>query len=154
MRSKKAEIGQFMIRIAVACVCLFVTIYSASAQNAPSPFGSASRPGLGASGTRAPVEGPTIGASSGTEILRHRDPTGSPCLTIGGFARAHVVNPNLYDHVITIRNSCAQRIALQVCYYNTQDCISIDVTGGESKEAILGTLPSTKEFRYEFREKF
>lgn len=30
----------------------------------------------------------------------------------------------------------------------------MEVPGDEHKEAILGTMPSTKDFRFEFREKF
>ena len=87
-------------------------------------------------------------------MLRHRGPAGSPCLDVGGFARKHTVTSNLYDHVITVKNNCAQRLQIQVCYYNTQDCIPIEIPGGERKEAILGTMPVTKDFRFEFKEKF
>ncbi len=97
---------------------------------------------------------PTFGASAGTEVLRHRDFTGKPCLTVTGSARAHTVDPNLYDHVITAQNGCPQRIAMQVCYYRSHNCIAMEVPGGERKEAILGILPSAKDFRFEFREKF
>jgi len=97
---------------------------------------------------------PTFGASAGTEILRHRGPTGNACLAVAGHARSHTIDPKLYDHVINVTNSCAQRIALQICYYRSQECISMEIPGGERKEAILGTLPSVKDFRFEFREKF
>jgi hypothetical protein len=30
----------------------------------------------------------------------------------------------------------------------------MEVPGNERKEAVLGTLPSMKDFRFEFREKF
>jgi hypothetical protein len=96
----------------------------------------------------------TIGPSNGSDILRHRGPTGRDCLVVGGLARPHLTNPKVYDHVITVTNSCPQRIALQICYYRSQDCISAEVPGGERKEAILGTQPAVKDFRYEFREKF
>jgi hypothetical protein len=43
---------------------------------------------------------------------------------------------------------------MQVCYYQTRDCISMEISGGEHKEAVLGTLPSVTNFRFEFREKF
>jgi hypothetical protein len=43
---------------------------------------------------------------------------------------------------------------MRVCYYESQECIPMEIPGGERKEAILGTLPSTKDFRFEFREKF
>lgn len=97
---------------------------------------------------------PTFGAAAGNDMLRHRGVTGAPCLEVGGFARQHTLSSNLYDHVITVKNNCAQRIQIQACYYNTQDCIPIEIPGGERKEAILGTMPATKNFRFEFREKF
>jgi hypothetical protein len=140
-----------MIRVVLAFAGLFVA--SACSANAQSAEGL-SRPVIGGVGVSAPSQPALIGASKGTDILRHRGPTGSPCLSVGGFARPHIVDPNLYDHVITVKNSCPQRIAMQVCYYNSHDCIPIEIPGGERKEAILGTLPSEKDFRFEFRERF
>lgn len=124
-----------MIRVTLVFICLAAISSSASAQNSP---------------TRSP----TFGSSAGAEILRHRSPTGAPCLAVVGSPRRHTVNPNLYDHVITVKNSCAQRIAIRVCYYRTQECISIEVPGNEPKEAVLGTMPSVADFRFEFHEKF
>jgi hypothetical protein len=95
-----------------------------------------------------------IGPSNDTGILRHRDFAGKPCLDVQGYSRPHTIAPNLYDHVITVLNSCPQRIPIRVCYYQSQDCISMEIPGGDRKEAILGTLPAIKEFRFEFREKF
>ena len=116
------------------------------AQNLAPPFG------IGGTNGIAPL--PNLRPSNPSEVLRHRDFAGKPCLAIGAFARPHTVDLNLYDHVISVHNNCPQRIALQVCYYETRDCISMEIPGGEHKEAILGTLPSAKDFRYEFREKF
>ena len=127
---------------------------AANAQGTVTPFETPSRPSLGGVGVRAPSQPPVFGASRGTEILRHRGLAGQPCLWVGGFARPHTENQNLYDHVITVKNSCAQRITMQVCYYEFPECIPIEIPGGERKEAILGTLPSMKDFRFEFREKF
>ncbi len=143
-----------MTRMGVAFVWLAVMGCCASAQSGSPPFQSPSAPDLGGAGIRAPTPPLIIGASQGNDILRHRAPTGSPCLTVSGFARPHTVNPNLYDHVITVNNGCAQRITMRVCYYNSMDCVPIEIPGGERKEAILGTMPSTKDFRFEFRENF
>jgi hypothetical protein len=97
---------------------------------------------------------PKIGASQNTELLRHRDPAGKPCLAINGSARPYTVNTNLFDHLITASNSCAQRIRVQVCYFRSQQCVMMDVPGRGRREAVLGTLPSIKDFRFEFRERF
>lgn len=114
-----------------------------------------SRPTLGGVGVRPPTEiGPTFGPSSSNEVLRHRSSIGTPCLVVGGFARPHMANSSVYDHVISAKNTCPQQIAIKVCYYKSLDCMSMEIPGGEGKEAVLGTLPGAKDFRYEFREKF
>lgn len=144
-----------MMRLVLAFVgCLVVSASSVHAQSGMMPSEGLSRPIVGGVGVSAPSQPSLIGASNGTEVLRHRSLTGSPCLTVEGFARPHTMNPSVYDHVITVNNSCPQRIALQVCYYNSQDCIPVEIPGGEQREAILGTMPSEKDFRFEFREKF
>jgi len=121
---------------------------------------SAATPGAGTLG------GSSLGSSSGavpkqvirgsqnTEVLRHRDFAGKPCLDIGGFARAHLNNPKLFDHVISIKNNCPQSLKTEICYLRSRDCINMDVPGHKSKESILGTLPSIKDFQFEFRERF
>lgn len=109
---------------------------------------------IGSVGLHRPAENtPTFGASFGPEILRHRSPSGSPCLSVAGYARAHFANSKVYDHVITAKNSCAQRITIQVCYYKSMECVPMEIPGGERKETVLGTLPGVSVFRFEFREK-
>jgi hypothetical protein len=141
------------MRVAIALTFLSAISSAASAQGTAIPFGS-SRPTVGGT-MQSPSEPlPTFGASGNTEVLRHRGPTGKPCLTVSGSSRSHTIDQNLYDHVITVTNGCALRIALRVCYYATDECIAMEVPGDETKEAVLGTLPSMKDFRFEFREKF
>lgn len=142
-----------MLRNCILVFALLIAAAAAKGQSSGSAFGTPTRPMVGGAGLAPPAQSPTIGAARGSEILRHRGPTGKPCLTVGGFARPHTVNANLYDHVITVTNSCARRLAIQVCYYDTSDCIPIEIPGGERKQAVLGTLPSIKDFRFEFREK-
>lgn len=144
-----------MTRLTLALIWLAAIACPASAQDAGTSFEPSSRPTVGGT-IRPPVNlpPPTFGASAGNEILRHRDFTGKPCLSVSGSGRPHTINPELYDHVVTVSNACPLRIALQICYYRAQDCIAMEVPGGERKEAILGSLPSMKDFRFEFREKF
>jgi hypothetical protein len=128
---------------------------SASAQSAMDDFDRLSQPATGETSGMQDADTPsTFQASGGNEVLRHRDFAGKPCLAVDAFARAHAVDANLYDDVIEVVNSCPQRIAIQVCYYQSEDCIPMDIPGGERKEAILGILPSIRDFRFEFREKF
>ena len=117
-----------MTRVVVALIAFTAVSAPALAQN------ETSQPTVGASGVRPPEEvGPTFGASSGNEILRHRSPIGTPCLDSAGFPRPHIVNPNVYDHVISAKNSCAQRITIQVCYYKSLDCMPLEVPGRRAK---------------------
>jgi len=118
------------------------------------PPGTLSRPSTGSFGGGSSLPPRIITGSQNTDVLRHRDLSGKPCLAIGGFARAHTSNPNLFDHVIQIKNSCAQSIKTEICYLRTQQCITLEVAGLATKEGILGTLPSMKDFQYEFRERF
>jgi hypothetical protein len=142
-----------MRRFIIAALC-FLNAGHGSAQEASPPFQRPSAPTVGGSSPRSPVQPPSFGPRGETEILRHRDLTGKPCLTVSGMPRPHIVNRKLYDHVITASNACPQRIAIRVCYYRTDDCIPMEIPGGQRKEAVLGTLPATKEFGFEFREKF
>jgi hypothetical protein len=147
-----------MIQISLALICLAVICSPALAQSSPStPGGGATVGGTFGMPPTSGSEGVApmpFGSSANNTILRHRDFAGKPCLEVTGFARPHIINPNLYDHVVTAVNSCPQRITIQVCYYQSQDCIPVDIAGDERKEAILGTLPMAKDFRFEFREKF
>jgi hypothetical protein len=88
----------------------------------------------------------------GTDIVVHKDFTGQPCLKVSGSARAHTIDPHLYDHVISVTNSCPERITIKVCYYHTEDCIPMEIPGNDQKQAILGTMPGQTGFRFEYRE--
>jgi hypothetical protein len=141
--------------LCLAIVLLMAPAGVAIAQGVTPPIGSESRPTMGATSGRAPPAQPAlINASQNIDILRHRGPTGKPCLTIHGYARPHIVNPNLFDHMITATNGCPQLIRMGVCYNRTQQCISMEIPGRMFKEAVLGTMPSLKDFEYEFRERF
>ncbi len=147
----------FIARAALGSIWFAAGGCAASAQSVTNaPFESPSRPTVGGtSGMRNKLQAsPSIGASSGTAVLRHRDFTAKPCLEDNGLARPHISGSNLYDHVINVINNCPQRIAMRVCYYGSQECVPAEIPGHERKEIILGTLPSVKDFRFEFREKF
>jgi hypothetical protein len=143
-----------MIRGALALVWLVAIGCPASGQSGAALFGTWSRPTAeGAGGMQIPDTLPGFEESGKVGLLRHKDFAGKPCLLVNGLAQPQIIDPNLYDDVITVTNNCPQRIAMQVCYYQSEDCIPMDVPGYGRKEAILGTLPSTTGFRFEFREK-
>ena len=59
-------------------------------------------------------------------------------------------------HIVGVASASSTQVQVpvRVCYYRTDDCIPMEVSGGERKEARLGSMPSVKEFGFEFREKF
>ena len=144
------------MRPATASIWLAIIGSAVTAQSGTKALESESHPTFGQAGLSrlAEAQAPSFAPSGGDEILRHRDVYGKPCLLVTGSARARRFSPNLYDHVVAVVNSCHQRIVIRVCYYNSQNCIPMEIPGEERKEAILGTLPSIKDFRFEFREKF
>jgi hypothetical protein len=140
--------------VAVALAFIWLSEIGSPAQSGADTFETWSRPTVGSSGISTPERLPGFQENLSSDAPRHKDFTGRLCLTVSGFARPQTADPNLYDDVIDVENDCPQQIALQVCYYQSEDCIPMDVPGNDRKEAILGILPSTAEFRFEFREKY
>ena len=140
-----------MGRAVLAGLCVVLAGGAAAAQGL-SPL-TPSRPAFGGPSGIVPSAPPVItGASS--DILRHRDPAGRPCLMVEGMARAHTLNSHLFDHVIAATNGCAQPIKVQICYFKSQDCVAMEVPGRTRKSRILGMLPAVKDFQFEFHERF
>lgn len=84
----------------------------------------------------------------------HRDPLNRPCLDIEAASRRHVINPDVYDHVVSVYNRCLKPIKLRVCYYKSDHCIDMEVPGQQRKDGVLGIYPKMQYFRYSYREKF
>jgi hypothetical protein len=115
----------------------------------------ATQPGVGASGgEQPPILPKIIVGSSESAAKMHLGPTGKPCLTVLGYAKPQIVNPDLFDHLIDVSNDCSEQIKLQVCYYQSEHCIPMNIPGYGEKEAVLGVYPHMDDFRFEFREKF
>jgi hypothetical protein len=125
-------------------------------------------PAPGTAQTPQPLTGsiPTVvGSTYGNTPTRYSDPTRDPnryrqtdsfgklCLSVGGYGRPFASNPNLYDHVLAVTNNCPRRIGLEICYFQTRNCVNVEIPPDQRKEVILGIQPGVKDFRYEFREK-
>ena len=92
------------------------------------------------------------GENAGLTI--HRDALNRPCLDIEAGSQQHVINPDVYDHVVSVYNRCLTTIKLRVCYYNSDHCIDMDVPAQQRKDGVLGIYPNMQYFRYSYREKF
>lgn len=125
-----------------------------AAQGLTSPPGTDSAPLLGGAGVRAPTQLPILNGSQNAAAKVHMGPMGKPCLTVQGYAQPQLVNPNIFDHMIVANNSCSQLIKIQVCYFQSHECIPAAVPGYGRKEVVLGIMPAMKQFRFEYREQF
>jgi len=85
---------------------------------------------------------------------RHMAPTGKACLAFEASTKAQAINKNIYEHWIGATNSCGQHIKVKVCYYQTEDCIVMDVPPWSRQDSVLGIYPALKDFRYATKEQF
>jgi hypothetical protein len=85
---------------------------------------------------------------------RHMSPTGKPCLTLEAYSKTQVINKDIYEHWVGATNSCGQHIKVKVCYYETEDCIVMDVPPYDRQDSVLGIYPALKDFRYDAKEQF
>jgi hypothetical protein len=115
--------------------------------------GVSSSPNLGAAGGQR-LPSPSLLNATQNSAKRHLMFGGKSCLEVRGIARPRRMKPNSYDHVISITNRCPQPIKTDVCYYQTQHCISLPTPGYAHSEDILGSFPAMSYFRFEYRERF
>jgi hypothetical protein len=85
---------------------------------------------------------------------RHNGPTGKPCITIEGSAKPQTINPNIFEHWVSAANSCGQHIKVNICYFQTQHCVMVDVPPWDRKDTVLGIFPALRDFRYDYTEQF
>ncbi len=84
----------------------------------------------------------------------HKNVLGKPCLTFEAISRAELINADLYDHIVAVKNQCVQRIKFSVCYYNSDHCVDSETEGLGRTELVLGIYPKMQYFRYTYKEKF
>lgn len=82
-----------------------------------------------------------------------RDALGKPCLDLEAAARPQVVNPDMIDHVVSIKNNCPRTIRVKACYYGSDRCNEVTVSGYKRVDTILGTMRSVNFFRYSIHQK-
>jgi len=126
----------------------------AAAQGLKLPLGTDSTPSLGGSGVRAPAGLPILNGTQNVKAKMHLGPTGKQCLTVLGYAKQQIINPNIFSHMIMASNDCSQLIKAQVCYYQSKQCVPLDVPAYGRKEVLLGIMPAMTQFQFEYREQF
>lgn len=85
---------------------------------------------------------------------RHLGANGKPCIYVLGQSRPQALNPNVYEHILIVSNSCSLPIKLRACYYGTETCNDVNIAAFARRQEIFGIMPNTKDFRFEYREYF
>lgn len=116
-------------------------------------------------------------------IRMHKDPFGKPCVTVAAYSLPKIDfrkifgaegseaegseedegqnasaskqgnQSKIFEHMISAQNRCGQSIKLKICYYDLQDCVTVDVPGHGKEQASLGAA-SGMSFRYQYNEQF
>lgn len=66
---------------------------------------------------------------------------------------AHVTNPDMLDHVVSVKNNCPRLIKVKICYFQSDRCREADVRGYGRVDTVLGTMMKIREFRYSLFQK-
>lgn len=82
-----------------------------------------------------------------------RDALNRPCLDVEAAARPHVVNRDIMDHVVSVKNNCPRMINVKACYYGSDHCKEFKVQGYQRIDTILGTMAKVTTFRYSLIQK-
>ena len=82
-----------------------------------------------------------------------RDALNRPCLDVEAAARGHLVDREVMDHVVSMKNNCSRLIKVKVCYYNSDHCNQVDVPGYQRVDTTLGSMRGNTYFRYTLQQK-
>lgn len=121
------------VRIGVALVCSLVSTELAAQTTALS----------------ITMQGPA--ENSGSAVVRNA--LGKPCLDIEAAARAHTIDRDVLDHVVSVKNNCPRTIKVKICYLNSESCNALDVQAYKRVDTILGTMRKVSNFRYTITQK-
>lgn len=82
-----------------------------------------------------------------------RDAFGRPCLDIEAAARRETVNPDMLDHIVSIKNNCPKLIKVKVCYFNSDQCKDVELQAYKRVDTFLGAMRGVNFFRYSIIQK-
>lgn len=127
----KEQIGARSLAFAIAS---WLSVHPAWAQNSSQNF---------------VLQGPAEKANS-AEL---KDSLGRPCLDIEAAAKGSVITPNMFQHIVSVRNNCNRPIKVRVCYFNSDRCNSFELPALKRIDTVLGTMNGVKFFRYSVLQK-
>lgn len=109
---------------------------------------SLARGGAALAGTPLTIQGP---ADEAGKVVK--DALGRPCLDVEAAAVPHVADPNMLNHVVSIKNKCPRLIQAKVCYFNSHNCNDLTLPAYKRADTILGTMRGVKFFRYSIQQR-
>lgn len=77
-----------------------------------------------------------------------RDAFNRPCLESVGVASAHVVNPDLIDHLVKLENRCSRMLKLKICYFTDDRCKTLNLGAYMKEEVFLGAMMKVTRFKF------
>jgi len=84
-----------------------------------------------------------------TEGNLHLNAYGKPCLAYAASSRAHLVDKNFFDYVVSVTNKCPSSIRLQICQKDSSGCSSAVVP---AYDVVMGYGPGADFFEYIAKE--
>ncbi|MDC7786717.1 hypothetical protein PQJ75_08280 [Rhodoplanes sp. TEM] len=103
-----------------------------------------------AAGQLAPMPRPKVVAER--DGIASKDSIGRICLDVETIARGRAVNPNLFDHIVSVENRCPKVIKVRVCLHRTERCTRVEVPGLTRRDAVIGIGTGTEITRYVYSE--
>jgi len=100
-----------------------------------------------------PTTGLTMQGPADQAAAVIKDGLGRPCLDVEAAARRETINPDMLEHVVSLKNNCPRLIKVKVCYYNSDQCKQLDVLGYKRVDTVLGVMKGIKYFRYVLTQK-
>jgi hypothetical protein len=105
-------------------------------------------------GLFGPPPGSSLFPSKSDLCKQHMGPTSKPCIKIDSSAKPQVINHHIFEHLVSVTNSCGQHIKVKICYHNSQSCIMVDAPPWGREDKVLGIFPALRDFRYDYTEQF
>jgi hypothetical protein len=103
-------------------------------------------------GSRLTIQGPADQPNASNDAII-RDGLGRPCLDIEAVARRRTIDPQMLDHVVSVKNNCPRNIHAKICYFNSEHCNDLVVAAYKRVDTILGTMRGVRFFRYSISQK-
>lgn len=99
--------------------------------------------------SRFTIQGPA--EKSNSPVIR--DALNRPCLDVEAMSRTHIVNSQIMDDIVSVKNNCPRAIKVKVCYFGSENCNLFDVQAYKRVDTVLGSTSGRRFFRYSIQQR-